>query len=382
MRVSVIGAGVQGSAIASVLTRVKEVSEIVCADVNLVRAKRTADKLNDYRVRYCQVDANNLSDVHKVTEGTDVVINASLPWFNLTVMAAALDTGSHYVDLASDDPLEQLKSDEKWRRAGLTAVITQGGPFVINALVKSAADSLDRVDEIHLRHGWRRIGEKDLVSSWSPSWSPEVALSEWESDPIIYNDGEYERRPMFSGIEEYRFPSPLGLLAVCSVDYEPVYTLPRLVDKGVRYVDCKIPPDPLAGALIKMGLARREPLEVKGVKIAPRDVLMALTPQPADLDEKSVTHSDVLLCYLAEVEGEKAGERLIHTLYRAFSASGDLKRHGVRWANVSVPAVITAIMLAKNEVEPGVVPPEGLPSSFLTRLGEWGMTFQRSITKK
>jgi saccharopine dehydrogenase-like NADP-dependent oxidoreductase len=137
----------------------------------------------------------------------------------------------------------------------------------------------------------------------------------------------------------------------------------------------------MAGALIKIGLASRNPLEVNGVKIVPRDLLMALTRQPADA-AADLAPSDVLLCYLGEVEGEKDGERLVHTTYRSSSAVENLRRYGVRWADLAVPAVVTALMLAEGEVKPGVLPPEGLPSSFITRLAEWGISFQHSITKR
>jgi saccharopine dehydrogenase (NAD+, L-lysine-forming) len=293
-------------------------------------------------------------------------------------MDAALNVGARYVDLASDDPLEQLKLKRRWEQAGLTAVITQGGPFVTNAFVASVADIFDRVDEIRLRHGWRRLGEEQRLPSWSHSWSPEVALSEWESEPVVYKDGEYERRPTFSGMEEYGFPDPVGPLTLCLVDYEPVYTLPHFISVG--YVDCKIPPDLVAGTLIKMGLASREPVEVKGLKVIPREVLMALTPQPADQDSPA-TNSDVLLCYLAEVAGEKNCEKEAHLVYRSSSASQNLAKYGVRWADVAVPAVVTTLMLAEGEVEPGVFPPEGLPPLFLKRLAEWAFTFEHTVVR-
>lgn len=169
-------------------------------------------------------------------------------------------------------------------------------------------------------------------------------------------------------------------MTLCFVDYEPVYTLPRFIDKDVRNVDCKIPPDLMAGPLIKMGLASREPLEIKGARVVPREVLLALIPQPADISDDFATRPDVCTCYLAEVKGERSGERLIHTLYRLASARKNLGRFGDRWADVSIPVVVTALMLANGEVRSGVLPPEGLPThSFLARLAEWGMTFQEAV---
>ncbi|MGQ9544144.1 MAG: saccharopine dehydrogenase family protein, partial [Candidatus Bathyarchaeia archaeon] len=328
MNISIVGLGVQGSAILSVLTRVMDISGIVCADIRMARARRAVERLKDGRVKCVKVDANNLHDLLKVAKDSDVVINATLPNFNLKIMEAALKCGAHYVDLASDDPIGQLELGERWVQAGLTAAITQGGPFTLNGPIRSVAESLDRIYEIRLRHGWRRLGDGQ-IPVWAPSWCPEVSLSEWESNPTIYRNGEYERVQPFSGMEEYPFPEPLGRLAVCHVDYEPVYTLPKFIDKCLQYVDCKIPPDVAAGTLIKMGLASKKPIRVKGVRVVPRELLMTLIPQPADLDESSIASPDVQVCYLGEVEGEKDGEKQTHKVYRVTSAIENIKSYGV-----------------------------------------------------
>jgi saccharopine dehydrogenase (NAD+, L-lysine-forming) len=375
MNISVIGAGVQGSAILSTLRRIDEVSRIDCADLNMARVRRVKSRLKDDRIRCSSVDAGNLHSLLKVLRGADIVINATLPRFNRKIMEAALRCGAHYIDLASDDPLGELELKDRWVDAGLTAAITQGGPFTLNAPVKAVAESLDVVHVIRLRHGWRRT-ENQPIPVWSPSWCPEVAISEWESDPTIYRNGVYERAQPFSGMEDYSFPEPLGKLTVCHVDYEPVYTLPRFVGKGLSYVDCKIPPDLIAGSLIKMGLASRKAVKVKGVKVAPRDLLMAILPHPADIYEINSIHPNVHVCYLGEVEGERGGVRILHKVYRSTSASENVEKYGVRWADVSVPVAAVTLMLIKGEIEPGVYPPEGLPPIFLKNLADWGFEFQ------
>lgn len=381
VKVAIIGMGVQGSAIALTLMRVKEVVEVICADINLGRARRVVERLKDDRMSVQWVNADDVDSLSSVLRGVDVVINATLPTYNLKIMDAALKRGVHYVDLASDNPLEQLELNGKWEEAGLTAVITQGGPFIVNAAVKRAVEELDRVDEVRLRHGWRELKD-DPVPVWRPSWCPEVALSEWEVNPTIYRDGRFIQLPPFSGVEEYYFPEPLGPVKVCLVDYEPVYTLPKFIGKGVRYVDCKIPLNLAIGTLISMGLTSRQPIEVKGVKVVPREVLMALVPHPADAVNNPVEQPNVLSCYLAEVKGEKAGEKLVHILYTFASTSEGLRSFGVREADVSVPTVVTALMLARGEVEAGVIPPEGLPTNvFLTRLSEWGINFQGKVVR-
>ena len=390
MRISIVGTGVQGSAIALTLTRVPEVSEIVCSDIDYARAERVARKLGNDRVRPERVDAGDTKDLLRVLRGSDAVVNASLPKFNRKVMDSALRSGAHYVALASDGPLGELGLTREWEEAGLAAVIYQGGPFVMNVLVRRAADELNRVDEIRLRFAWRRLGGGKTIPVWSPPWSPEVALAEWLNEPLIYEDGGFRRLPTFSGIENYKFPDPMGEAEVCFVDYEPVYTLPRFIGKGVRHVDCKIPPDKMAGALIRMGLASEKPIRVKGFEVVPRDVLLALTPQPADTHIELLTKPRVkeqptlppgrgsLTCYLAEVKGEKGGKAVTRTFYRISNSLELFNRIGIPWAEVAIPASLTATMLASGEIDAkGAIPPECLgPDKFLKRLGEWGITFR------
>lgn len=391
MKISVIGTGVQGSAIASILAKTPDVSEIVCSDINLGRTKRVVKNIRSDKVYAQRVDASSVDDLLRVIKGSDAVINATLPRFNLNIMEAVLKSGAYYVDLATDVPEILLPKEfalsAEWEKAGLTAVINQGGPFVMNVFARYVADQLDRVDEIRLRFGWKSPQSEELVPTWSPIWCPEIALMEWASEPAIYENGKFKRVPTFSGIEEYPFPDPVGPLTLCFIDYEPVWTLPRFMGKGVKYVDCKVPPDIMAGALIKMGFASGEPIEVRGVKIAPRDVLLAITPPPSEVDYSRLileSEEDMLGCYLVEVKGERAGQKLVHTVYTTTSAREAIKKYGTSWARVAVPAVVTAIILARGEVKrKGVIPPEGLePKPFIAKLAEWGMTFQETITRE
>ena len=139
MRICIVGAGVQGSAITLILTRIQEVDEIICSDINFDRAKRVAEILRSDKVRLERADASDPSDLRRISKGADVVISATPPKLNLNVMQAALHSGAHYVDLATDDPLKELELNDRWSESGLTAVIAQGGPFIMNVLVRRIA---------------------------------------------------------------------------------------------------------------------------------------------------------------------------------------------------------------------------------------------------
>jgi saccharopine dehydrogenase (NAD+, L-lysine-forming) len=387
LKISVIGAGAQGSAIALILSKTPEVSEIVSADINVKAAQRAAEKTKSDIVSARQVDAGRIDDLLRVVNGTDTVVNATLPRFNPNIMEAALRSGTNYVDLSGYGSIKDtipkvLALSDKFKDAGLTAVIHQGGPFTTNAAVRYVADKLDRVDEIRMRYATDKyVPTEEFIPTWTPSWSPETALGEWIPPATIYENGKWKKVPPFSGVEDYPFPEPVGSATVCNIDYEPTHTLPRFI-KGVEYVDYKIRPDRMAGALIKMGFGSSKPMDVKGVKVAPRDVLLALTPPAVETELQ--TREKVYGCSLAEVKGEKADKKVTYTVYRISNVSEDYKRWGAKWAGVAVPAALTATMLAKGEIKTkGVVPPEGLePEPFLAKLAEEGWIFQERITRE
>jgi len=393
LKISVIGAGAQGSAIALILSKNPEVCEIVSADINLKAARKAVEKTQSDKVSAERVDAGKVDDLLRVVEESDTVVNATLPRFNPNIMEAALRGGTNYVDLSGYGSIKDtipkvLALNDKFRDAGLTAVIHQGGPFTTNVAVMYAADRLDRVDEIRMRFGWTGGEGEEFIPTWAPEWSPEVALTEWVSPPAIYENGKWKKVPPFSGVEDYPFPKPVGPATVCFIDYSPTYTLPRFI-KDVKYVDYKIAPDVMAGSLIKMGFANDKPMDVKGVKVAPIDVLLALTP-PATRTrakyEQWLLHNKIESrgCSLAELKGEKAGEKITHTVYKIFNYNEDYKKWGIVNTDVAVPTALTATMLAKGEIKiKGVVPPEGLePEPFLTKLAEKGWVFQERITRE
>jgi len=392
LKISVIGTGAQGSSITFILAKISE-AEVVAADINLDVARKVVDSIKSDKVSAERVDAGKVDDLLRVVRGSDTVINATIPRFNLNIMNAALKSGACYVDIGSGNPVKdavirQLALDNKFKDAELTAVVYQGGPYATQVAIRYAVDRLDRVDEILMRLGWTEESE-EFIPTWAPDWCPEVALTEWIDPPTIYENGKFKEMPPFSGVEEYPFPEPVGPITVCHVDYPTVRTLARFIGKGVKYIDYKSSPDKMAGALIKMGLASDKPINVKGVQVAPRDVLLTLTPPASEITTKMEqellrSKTESYSCSLAEVKGEKDGEKITHTVYRISSSREDYERWGTTGAGVAIPTVVTATMLAKGEIKTkGVMPTEGLePEPFLARLAEKGWIFQERITRE
>lgn len=405
MKFLVVGAGGQGAPCAMVLSRDPDCSEIVLADINSELLGRVRRKIGSDKVTTMRVDAGRLDELLGAAEGVDAVINLTHIRFNANIMEAAWKSGAHYVDsaldyegiwrqLVEDKP---LAFDEEFKNAGLTAVIGCGGsPGVTNVLTRYACDKLDRVDSIRIVLGGRSLRKaEDVIETWEPGWSPEIAFEDYSSEADVFEDGEFRKVPPFSGVEEYVFPDPVGPLLVSWHCHEEPVMLPRFIGKGVKYVDFRYPVSRVVGSLIKMGFARDEPVEVKGVKVLPRDVLMKLVRRPVNNflteDEDTVTAPSQYAGFMViEVEGERAGEKVRCTLTRGptqFSPEEKLemfRRLGTTRVGVAAPAIVAAKMSIDGEAERGVIAPECLhPLKFLRRMAEMGVPvrFQETITR-
>jgi len=401
MKVCVIGAGAQGSVIAKILVEESEIEKVVLADINTQLLQRIAKKIDSSKLSTERVDAGNSDDLAKVLKGTDVAVNATLTYFNAPIFHSALKHGANYVDFAEDWPLrekffENLKTSDKWKKAGLTAVKSQGiTPGVTNVLARYGADCLDKVEEIHIKSGWTSPSGEKMVPTWSPGWSVETALLEWTADSIVYENGEYKRHPPFSGFETHKFPEPMGPQTLCWVEHDEVVTLPYFIGKGVKYVDIKMSPDIIAGILVNIGLAGTGHIEVKGVKVKPLDVIVKLTkPAIEEFEEMEKTPEfhklsgkEVYSCNAVQVKGEKAGKKVEQYVYLNTLVSDMrewVRRYDTTNGWVPIPGAATAIMLATGEIQAkGVIAPECLePEPFLRKLTEMGMGAFQTITKK
>ena len=75
------------------------------------RTKKKCDAIAaqaDRPVRTAQVDADNVPELVALIRqfGPDIVVNVALPYQDLTIMDACLETGVHYLDTANYKPLD------------------------------------------------------------------------------------------------------------------------------------------------------------------------------------------------------------------------------------------------------------------------------------
>jgi len=402
-KVLIVGAGGQGGPCASILARDKDVPEIVLGDIDIELANKVKNKVKSDKITAVKLDAGKVEEIKNAAKRADVIINLALIQFNANIMKAAVESGAHYVDTATGDPVwtqltkgKPLELDNEFRKAGLTALIACGGtPGVTNVLIRYACDKLDRVDGIRIRAGRKRLKEsEEVVRAWDPGWAPEVALTDYALPPGVFENGKHQVYPIFSGCEEYVFPDPVGPILVTHHAHEESVTLPRFIGKGIRYCDFKYPIDPIAGALVKMGFAERKAIDVKGVKVTPLDVVMKLVHQPVDTflgENENVAKlpPEGVGFIVMEIKGAKAGEDITYKLIRR-SATAEENQHlyrqfGTARIGVALPAIVGAKMCAAGEAGRGVIAPECLDAKkFLKMMADEGapVQFEEICSKK
>jgi saccharopine dehydrogenase-like NADP-dependent oxidoreductase len=295
VKVLVVGTGGVGSAAAAVAQKRDFFERMTFADLDPARPQALAERLGDERFAAARVDASDRASVAALARDHDVVLNATDPRFNLPIFEAAFETRCTYLDMAMSLSRpgtmlgqEQLDQHERWQEAGLLALVGIGvEPGLSDVFARYAADHLfAEIDEVAVRDGANLAVEG---YDFAPTFSIWTTIEECLNSPLVWEreHGWYTTEP-FSEPEVFDFPEGIGPLECVNVEHEEVVLVPRWVDcrrvtfkygLGEEFVD-------VLKTLHKLGLDSTEPVSVRGVEVAPRDVVAAALPDPATLGER------------------------------------------------------------------------------------------------
>lgn len=390
MKTLIIGAGGQGAPCASILARDGDVLRVVLGDIDLELARRVKDKIGSGKIEAVGLDAGNVGEIQDAARGVDVIINLTHFRFNANIMQAALNVGAHYVDTATGDLIwdqilgrESLYLDQEFREAGLSALIGCGlSPGVTDVLTKYVCDRLDEVHRISIKLGVRELGGK-LASAWNPGWCPQIALTDYADSVYVFEDGRFVEHPPFSAAEEVGFPEPVGSVLLTRHSHEEPLLIGHFMGERVRYCEFKYSFDPIAGALVEMGFANEEPIDVKGVQVSPIDLISMTAKRPVDAflgeTEESVQGGASFASALTvEVKGREEGDEVEYRLIMVDDISPEAQsrlfgQFGTTRIEVALPAVVGAKMCLRG-VPKGVIAPECLdPVAFLKGMAAMGV---------
>jgi lysine 6-dehydrogenase len=243
--------------------------------------------------------------------GFDAIVGA-LPWAAVRPgIRAALAAGTPLVDLARppETELDHLKREVE-AAGGLVVLGCGVEPGLTEILARYLAEKLDRVDEVHIKCGGIPEHPSPPLGYKIVFGGRELPLR--EEDAQVVEDGELKLVPRYSGVEPVSFPG----VGECEAWHEGF--LPWLMDlealKGLKVgtqKTCRWPGYAAKVTVLKeLGLLSEEPVEVDGVRVAPKRLVDAVLYPYVKLEEGE---RDITL-FRVEAIGEKDGMRRRHKM--------------------------------------------------------------------
>jgi saccharopine dehydrogenase (NAD+, L-lysine-forming) len=396
MKVLLVGVGGVGEAIAHIAEPREWVKQVVLADYKLERAREVQGKLRDtkrFPVEF--VDARKQEQIEKLAKKykVDLVMNACDPSFNVPIFEAAYQVGCNYMDMAMtlstphpEKPFEkcgvklgdyQFERARQWEAKGILCLVGLGvEPGMADIFARYAQDHLfDDIEEIGIRDG-ANIEVKGY--EFAPNFSIWTTIEECLNPPVIWqkDKGWFTTSP-FSEPEVFEFPEGIGKVEVVNVEHEEVLLIPRWVKTkrvtfkyglGDQFIS-------VLKTLHMLGLDNKEPIQVKGVQVAPRDVVAACLPDPAHLGDRMFGKTSAGTW----IKGIKDGKPRQVYLYQVADNAECMQKWGCQAvvAQTAFNAVIGWDLLEHGEWKgTGVLGPEAFdPLPFMNKMADYGFPY-------
>ena len=395
MKVLLVGVGGVGEAIAAIAKPRAWMTQMVLADYNVKRAEEVQKKMGDtsrFPVEF--IDAGNQQMIEDLARkySVDVIMNSVDPIFNKQIFDAAYNVGATYMDMAMTlsephptDPFNksgvklgdyQFDKAQDWEKKNLLALVGIGvEPGMADVFARYAADHLfDEIEELGIRDG-ANISIEGY--EFAPNFSIWTTIEECLNPPVIWEEGKgwFTTAP-FSEPEVFDFPE-IGPVEVVNVEHEEVLLMPRWV-KTKRATFKYGLGDQFIGVLKTLhmlGLDNKEKITVKGVQVAPRDVVAACLPDPAHLGDKMSGKT----CAGTWVKGTKDGKPRQVYLYQVADNKACMDAGGCQAvvAQTAFSAVIAMDLLEHGVWKGvGVLGPEAFPPApFMEKMADYGFPY-------
>lgn len=379
MKVLVLGSGMMGRGAAHDLARNERVEKVVVADIDAKAAESLAKDIGP-KSEARTLDAKDKVQVMKAFSEVDSAISAISYTVNLLHTEAAIETGTHMVDLGGNFMVveKQLALSDKAKDAGITVIPDCGlAPGMTNILARAGIDYLTRTENVQIRVGGLQQEPRPPLN-YSLIFSVEGLINEYVEPCRVLRDGKIMLEDPLVGFEQVEFPEPFGTLEAFNTS-GGTSTLPLTFQGKVTNLDYKTIRYPGHGhkmwCLMRLGLMDSEEKEFDGVYVAPRRVLERLLEQNLPPSEKDVTLIRIT------VEGWKGTEsRTVE--YEAIDYFDESTGLTSMMRTTAFPATIAATMMVDGTItERGVLPPEVAvpPEKFIEEMRKRGIPIEHRV---
>ena len=364
--------------------------------------KEKLEKTTSVKLTTAQVDADDVQQLVALIERyrPAAVLNVALPYQDLTIMEACLQTRTDYIDTANYEP--ENTNDPEWRRiyeqrcrekgftayfdyswqwayreryekAGITALLGSGfDPGVTSVFTAYAKkhyfDELHTIDILDCNGG-------DHGYPFATNFNPEINLREVSANGSYWEDGRWVETEPMAIKSEYDFEG-VGKKDMYLLHHEEIESLAASFPevKRIRFfmtfgqsylthMKC----------LENVGMLSTTPIDFEGRPIVPIQFLKALLPDPATLGPRTKGKTNIG-CIFTGVKDGKEKSLYIYNVCDHEACYREVGSQAISYTT-GVPAMIGAALVVSGAwKKPGVFTTEQLdPDPFMDALNRFGL---------
>ena len=399
-RVLIIGAGGVASVAAHKVAQNSDVfTDIMIASRTESKCKVLAKAIEDKglvpkgSIKTAHVDADNVPELVALFNEfkPDLVMNLALPYQDLTIMEACLQSGVSYLDTANYEPKDEAHFEYSWQwafkerfeQAGLTAILGCGfDPGVTSIYTAYAAkhhfDEIQYLDIVDCNAG-------DHHKAFATNLNPEINIREITQKGLYWENGQWVETEPLEIHKPLNYPE-IGPKESYLLHHEEIESLVKnyptikrarfwmtFGEQYLKHLD----------VIQNIGMSRIDEIEYTAeaadgsgpvkVKIVPLQFLKAVLPNPQELGENYEGQTSIG----CRIRGIKDGKERTYYVYNNCSHRAAYEETGMQGVSYTtgVPAMIGAMMFMKGIWKrPGVWNVEEFdPDPFMEQLNKQGL---------
>ncbi len=385
--VLIIGAGGVGRVVThKCVSNGSTFTKIVLASRRIESCRAIQSELPQGSIEIEQLNADIVKDIVTLIKktGAKLVINVALPYQDLTIMDACIETKTHYLDTANYEHPDEAKFEykEQWQRdklfkkSGIMALLGSGfDPGVTNVFCAYAQkhyfDTIESIDIFDCNDG-------DNGHAFATNFNPEINLREVSAKGRYWQDGEWIETEPLEQMVRWDYPE-VGKRDSYLLYHEEMESLVKHINglKRIRFfmtfsksyishMNC----------LKNVGMLGIESVKHKDQDIVPIEFLRTLLPDPATLGKQTKGKTNIGIV----AKGLKDGRERSIYIYQVSDHERcyeEVKSQAVSYTT-GVPAVIGAkLMLEGVWMRDGVWNMEQFdPDPFMDELNLQGLPWQ------
>ena len=390
--VLIIGAGAAGSVVAQKCAMNRDVFKTIHLASRRLESCQKIAKQCKTPIEVHQVDADVVAQVVALLKKTkpDLVINMALPYQDLPIMDACLETGVHYMDTANYEPRDvakfeyswQWKYQDRYKAKGIMAILGCGfDPGQSNIYCAYAQeflfDEITTIDIIDCNDG-------SHGKAFATNFNPEINLREVTQRGKYWKNGQWIDIDPLSIATMIDYPE-VGPRKSYLIYHEEEESLVQNI-KGLKQIRFWMT---FSDNYIKhlevlqnVGMTRIDPVMYKGHPVIPMEFLKELLPPPSSLGENYTGKTSIGCIFV----GKKDGKEKRAMIYNVCDHAKSYKEVGAQAVSYTtgVPPVVGAMMMFQGHWKgKGVFNVEQLPSKpFMDEIGKQGLPWHLIDVKK